>query len=130
MAQDQGDKLSRRQEQAISALLSEPTLAAAAAAAGCAVRTLKGWLVLPAFAAAYAAARRQVLEQAVVRLVGVTGEAVDTLAANLGADRPGDQIRAAVAILEHAHKGVEVLDLEQRLSALEAAHRLRRRAGK
>jgi len=128
MANGHGEKLTRKMEQAITALLSEPTVEAAAARVEISHRTLKRWLVNAAFAAAFAAARRQVLEAAVVKLVGVTGEAVDTLAANLGADRPGDQIRAAVAILEHAYRGVEVLDLEARLSALEQAHRARRRA--
>jgi hypothetical protein len=122
-----GNKISRKQEQAIAALLEKPTLTEAAAAAGCAVRTLKNWLACPTFQTQYAAARRQVLEQAVVRLVGAANEAVDTLAANLGADRPGDQIRAAALILEHAGRGVELLDLESRLSALERAHRARGR---
>jgi hypothetical protein len=130
MANGHGDKLSRKQEQTISALLEQPSVEAAAQVVGVSGRTLKRWLACPDFAAAYAAARRAVLEQSVVRLVAVTGEAVAALAANLDAEKPSDQIRAACSILECAHKGVEVLDLEARLSALEAAHRLRRRGAK
>jgi hypothetical protein len=122
-----GNKISRKQEAAIAALLSQPTLEAAATAAGVSLRTLKGWLHLPEFAAEYAAARRLVLEGSVARLLAATGRAVETLERNLDADRPGDQIRAAVAILEHAHKGVEVLDLEARIATLEELQAARKK---
>jgi hypothetical protein len=119
VARGHGDKLSRKQEQAIAALLAQPTIEAAARAANVAERTLKGWLVLPEFAAAYARARREVLERTVARLLKATGKAVDTLEVNLVAERPSDQIRAAVAILEHAGRGVELLDLAERLAEVE-----------
>jgi hypothetical protein len=106
-----GAKLERKQEQAIAALLAEPTIEAAARKAKVAHATLKGWLKQPAFEAAYAEARRQVLERTVARLLASTIKAVEALDRNLDADRPGDQIRAAVAVLEHAAKGVELLDL-------------------
>ena len=104
----------------MAALLTEKTLGEAAAAAGVALRTLKGWLRTPAFQEAYRAARQEVLERTVARLLAVTGQAVATLERNLSCGKPGEQTRAAVAILEHAARGVEVLDLAGQLAALRA----------
>jgi transposase len=114
-----GDKLSRKQEQAIAALLTEKTVEAAATKAGVAYSTLKGWLRKPAFRAAHAAAREQVLERTVARLLAATSKAVETLEKNLDASAPRDSTRAAVAVLTHALKGAELLDLAVRLKALE-----------
>jgi hypothetical protein len=113
-----GDKLSRKFEQAISALLACPTVTEAAAAVGVDESTLRAWMRDPAFQAAYAEARRQVLERTVARLLSVTGEAVEALRRNLTADRAADQIRAAALVLEHAVRGVEALDLAEQLREL------------
>src|SRR5262249_586200 len=78
-----GGKLRRTQEQTIAALLDQPTLSAAAETAGVSERALRDWLKLPAFQAAYADARRAVLERTVVRLLSITGKAVETLKQNL-----------------------------------------------
>jgi hypothetical protein len=114
-----GDKLSGRQEQAIAALLSERTVEDAAAKVPVGYRTLKGWLALPAFQDAYRRARADVLERTVGRLLSITGKAVDTLEALLDGAHAGTRARAAVAILDHATRGVELLDLDARLRALE-----------
>jgi len=116
-----GEKRNRRQEIAIAALISEPTVEGAAAKAGIAPVTLWRWLRDDSgFREAYRAARRQVIEQAVANLQRAAGEAVETLRTNLHADSPSVQVRAAVAILEHAYRGAEVLDLAERINALEA----------
>jgi hypothetical protein len=114
-----GSKLQRKQEQAIAALLSEPNLEAAAVRIGIAVRTLKSWLKDREFLAAYRRARRAVVEMALGRLQQISGEAVGTLRSALTCGKPGDEIRAAVAVLDHAIRAVEVLDMEQRIEALE-----------
>jgi hypothetical protein len=102
-----GEKLSRKQEQAIAALLAEPTIAAAAGKVKVGERTLREWLKRHAFRAAYGRARSAVVEAALGRLRQVTGEAVDTLRRNLSCGRPGDEIRAAVAVLDHALRDFE-----------------------
>jgi hypothetical protein len=101
-----GQKLSRKEEVLIAALLTEPTHAAAAAKAGVSEATLQRWLRMPVFQTAYRQARREVVEAAVGRIQAATGEAVNTLVsiAKSGA-RDGDRVRAAVALLEHAFKG-------------------------
>src|SRR5437016_3716175 len=109
-----GDKVSRRKELAIAALLANPTVQGAAAAVGVNVRTLCEWLKQPAFKRAYAQAREEVLERTVARLLSVTAKAVEALERNLNCNHPGPEIRAAVAILDHALKGSEVLDLARR----------------
>jgi hypothetical protein len=106
-----GDKRSRKQEQAISALLSEATVQAAAAKSGASLSTLKRWLKAPEFRTAYRAARRELVEGAVGRIQAATGQAVDTLlaVAKDGA-KDGDRVRAAVALLDHAFRGLKDAD--------------------
>ncbi len=70
-----GEKLSRKQESAIAALLSAPTIKEAARTSGISEVSLWRWLQLPEFAIAYRAARRQVVERAVSELQAAAGEA-------------------------------------------------------
>jgi hypothetical protein len=114
-----GARLDERQEQAVAALLTEPTHEAAAAKAGVSPRTLRYWLAQPEFAAAYRAARQAVLEQTVARLLAATGKAVQALERNLTCGKPQAEIRAAVAVLGQAARGVEVLDLAGQLEDLQ-----------
>jgi hypothetical protein len=114
-----GEKLTRKQEQAIAALLAEPTVAAAAKAAQVGAATLRRWLARPAFRAAYRAARRAVVEAAVGQLQRAAGEAVAALRRNLACGTPAAENGAAKAILEHSLKAVELLDLAERVEELE-----------
>jgi hypothetical protein len=116
-----GEKLSRKHEAAIAALLSEPTVGKAAAKVGVNERTLRRWQLDPAFAAAYRLARQQLVESATAAMQKAADQAVQTLAKNLKAKRPSDQIRAAVAVYDRATKAVELGDLVARIEALEAA---------
>jgi hypothetical protein len=111
--------ITAKQEKAIAVLLACPTHEEAARAAGISVATLQRHLNDETFVKAYRAARRKLVEAAVGRLQGAAGKAVETLERNLTAGKPGDQIRAAVAILEHAYKGAELLDLAERLELVE-----------
>jgi hypothetical protein len=106
-----GQKLNRKQEALIAALLTESTHAAAAARAGVSEATLHRWLRLPAFQGAYRRARRELVEGAVGRLQAAAGQAVETLlaVAKEGA-RDGDRVRAAVALLDHALRGLTDAD--------------------
>jgi hypothetical protein len=115
-----GEKRGRKSSEVIAALLSEGTLAGAAAKVGVHVKTLTRWLADPAFARKYRAARRQVVEAAVGVLQAATAEAVATLRAALTSDRPGDRIKAALGIIDRSVRGVEIMDLLDRVEALEA----------
>jgi hypothetical protein len=107
-----GQKLTRKQEAVIAALLSEPTHAAAAAKAGVGTTTLYRWLHMPEFRAAYRQARRELVEAAIGRVQTACGRAVEALVriAHKGR-RDGDRVRAAVAILELAQRGLSDADV-------------------
>ena len=81
MTAGHGAKRPQRQDVAIAALLTEPTLEAAARRAGVSESSLLRWLRDPAFRAEYRAARRAVVEQAVSGLQHATSEAVAALTA-------------------------------------------------
>lgn len=115
-----GEKLSRKQEQAIAALLSADTIKAAAASCGISEVSLWRWMQLPEFQAQYRQARRQVVERAVSELQAATGEAVETLRRNLHCENAAVEIRAAQIIIEQAVKGIELIDLQERLDRLES----------
>jgi hypothetical protein len=117
-----GQKLSRKEEAAISALLTQGTLAEAASLAGIGEATLRRWLQRDHFQAAYRRARRETVSQAVAHLQRVSGEAVETLRSIMQDDQKPSSARvtAARVILEMAVKAVELEDLEVRIAALEA----------
>jgi hypothetical protein len=115
-----GEKFSRKQELTILALLQQPTIRAAAQAAGVSDVTLWRWLQQPEFRTRYRAARRQVVEGALASLQQATSEAAATLQRNLTCGVPSVEIRAAAAILEQAVRAIELVDLEERLERLEA----------
>jgi hypothetical protein len=117
-----GEKLSRKWEAAIAALLSESSIEKAAAKAGVAPRTLKSWLAQPAFAGAFRDARTAVLERVTGRLLAACDRAVEVLEAELSADKSSDRIRAAAILLAHARGTHADADIESRLRELEACH--------
>src|SRR5262249_54032544 len=111
MNRGHGDKRGRKQEEAIAALLECRTVEEAAQAARVSPSTLKRWLQLPDFRAAYRQARRGLVEGAVGRLQAAAGQAVDTLpAVATDGKKDGDRGRAAVALLDHAFRGLTDAD--------------------
>jgi hypothetical protein len=115
-----GEKLTRKKEQAIAALLTAPSITEAAATVGLAEKTLRLWLRDRDFIAGFREARRQVVETAIARLQHASNKAVDALERNLNCGHPGAEIRAALGILDNAIKAVELMDLAGRLEDLEA----------
>jgi hypothetical protein len=111
--------INRKQDTAIGALLSQPTILAAAESVGIGEATLRRWLKNPGFLAAYRAARRDTLEHCVALLQKASIGAVETLQQSLQATSEGVRLKAACAILDYSMKGAELLDLEARISALE-----------
>lgn len=116
-----GSKLGRKQEDAIAALLSHRNIDEAASAAGVGTRTLLRWMKIPAFDAAYRAARRQAFGQSISRLQqGSTAAATTLLKVMVDpATPPSTRVRAAEAVLSHAAKAIEIEDLDARLRELE-----------
>jgi hypothetical protein len=115
------DSLTPKQQRAIFALLSEPTLEDAARQAGIQRSTLWRWLQDSAFRSFYMQARRLAVQRAIARTQAVTCEAVETLreVMNNPASRGSERVAAAKAIIDYAFKGIELEDLAQRLEAVE-----------
>jgi hypothetical protein len=107
-----GQKLTRKQDSMIAALLTEPSYAAAAAKAGVGPRTLHRWLHLPGFRAAYRQARREVLEFAIGHAQADSVQAIETLRdVACNGRRDSDRVRAACAQLYYAMRGIRDADL-------------------
>lgn len=116
-----GEKLSRKKDQAIVALITEPTMKAAADKIGITTPTLYKWLKLPEFRSAYMQAKREAVSVAITRLQQAATEAVEALRAIMNdASKPASaRVAAARSILEMAIKAVELEDLEIRIEELE-----------
>ena len=104
---------------ALAALLANGSIRDAAKACRLSEETLYRFLRDPAFLKEYRDAGRQTVENAIRKLQKATGEAVETLQRNLHCENPAVESRTAQIILENAIKGVELLDILERLDALE-----------
>ena len=118
-----GAKFTRKQEQAIAALLSSRSVEEAAKSIDLAPNTLLRWLEKTEFRTQYLAARRQAVQQAVARLQHATGAAsVVMLKLMTDPNVPAAvRLRAADCVLAHAFKGIELEDIELRVAELERA---------
>ena len=116
-----GQKLSRKKEQAIAALLSQPSIGGAAKKAGIGEKTLFRWLQLDEFKRTYKTARRPVIDQTIAQIQSVMSEAVQTLL-NVMSDSAApasSKVSAARALLDIGFKVVEIEDLESRIEKIE-----------
>ena len=115
-------ELTHKQHKAIAALLSEATIASAAAKVGITESTLYRWLQDDTFNEAYRQARREAVGQAVARLQQLSSSAVFVLASVMAdkATPPSTRVIAAKAIIEYALQAVQLEDLQARVEALEA----------
>ena len=115
-----GEKQSRKQEHAIAALLSQPTITEAAAEVGIGEATLRRWMQEPTFRVAYREARGEHLERVLARLFQASTKAVDALERNLETiDSPATEVRAAATLLRELVRVREQVDLSEHLEGLE-----------
>jgi len=117
-----GEKLSRKQEQAVGGLVLAPTITEAARMTGVAESTLRRWLKDESFAEEYRIARRQSMAVALNHLSRACGEAVRTLEevmSNTDA-APSSRVSAAKTVLDIAVRVCELEDLERRIAILES----------
>jgi hypothetical protein len=108
---DPPDGLSPPEAPALAAVLTAPTLTAAAAAANVPYTTLRRWVRRPAFRAALFAAARNAAAAAAATLCASAGRATATLAGLLDSCNPTVQLAAARAILAHT-QALAALDLD------------------
>ncbi len=117
---NKSEKLPRKADVAIAALLSQPTMAEAAKEAGVSETTLWRWLQSPDFQSKYKEAQRCVVDSSLGKLQAATSEAVHTLRRNLTCGKAGDEIRAAAVILDQSAKYLELYELRERIAHLES----------
>lgn len=113
--------MNRRERRFVAALMTAPTIEAAAEAAGIGERTAYRYLQDPAVKQALGQALDATMNQATRRAVDAMTEALDTLAeihADLEAPK-GARVSAARAILDAGPRLREALDLAERVSELE-----------
>jgi histone H3/H4 len=113
--------LTPKQEQALIALLNEPTIERAAKTAGVGERTLHRWLDEPVFSRAYRKARREAFAQAMSASQKYAPVAVQVLAkimtdATLSVSA---RVSAATALLKFSRESIELDDLATRVDDLE-----------
>ncbi len=115
------DKLTRKQADAVGAIVSNSSIAAAARSCGVAERTLYRWLEIPAFSTACDEAQRRILSSTVTNLQRVSLAAVAVLASIMAdkAATDGARIAASRTILEYSFRSKEH-EIEDRLAALES----------
>lgn len=112
--------LSRRHEAVMVALLSNPKIKDAAAAAGVNEATVWRLMQREDFQIRYREAAGKVFDSTLGTLQGATAEAVATLQKNLTCGVPAAEVQAAKIILDFTMKARELFDFGDRIKALEA----------
>lgn len=117
------DTKKRNDETLIAALISNPTIKAAATACGVSERYIYGRLHDPAFKAKYDNARREVLEQSTAFIQGIVSEAIQKMrdVMNDPDATPQVQLNAAEAITRNSLKLTEQNDILTQLAELKKA---------
>ncbi len=113
--------LTPKQDQAILALLSEPTISKAAGALGVSERTIHRWLEDETFHRAFRKARREAFAQAIAVTQRYAPVAVHALAKVMtdGSVQASARVSAATALLRFSRESIELDDIAGRLEALE-----------
>jgi hypothetical protein len=120
MMRDGTDRLSTKQEKALVALVTAPSVEAAAEIVGVTRGTLHRWIredVL--FQVEYREARRAALDGAVAQLQLGATEAVEVLRKGMQDRNIHARIRSASKLIDLALKAHDQFDVETRLAALE-----------
>lgn len=117
----QRGKTVRRREQALAALLTNPSMRDAARESGVGYSTLIRWSKEPEFAAELAAARNEVLDAALERLKTAAFNAVGTLIEVAASPAASDMARvsSAKAVIELALRVGSIQQLTERVEQLE-----------
>ncbi|MFP4477721.1 MAG: hypothetical protein ACLFOY_19345 [Desulfatibacillaceae bacterium] len=117
------EDLTARQDKAVRALLTAPSIRDAATVAGVGERTLWRWLQEEDFQAAYREARNLALRAAIGRVQSLLAEALGTLGAVMAdVEAPASaRVSAAKTVLDVGLRAHEQESLEARIQALETA---------
>lgn len=113
--------INSKQEKAIAALLTEPTIKLAAKKTGIGETTLYRWMQEETFDKAYKEARKKALDQTIFRLQQTTTDAVQTLKdVMVDKESPASsRVTAAKTVLEMSFKAYELQDLASKIEDME-----------
>ena len=111
--------LTPKQRRGITALLTCPTITAAAGQAGVNARTLTRWLADRQFTGELKAAQAGLIDRAGGRLIQGLDLALDVLEDLMRRGKPNERRQAAVNWLNNCFAIREQTDIEKRLTALE-----------
>jgi hypothetical protein len=127
-ARGKDDDLKQKQVKALAALLSEPTIERAAKVAGVDPKSIYRWLREDTgFQKRYRRAQRAVVTQAMSVLMKMTMKGLAVINRTLESENEVLRYRAAIDTYDRSVAAVELLDLAERLSAVEAQLARRRR---
>ena len=113
--------LTPKQRATIAALLSQPTLSAAAKQVGVSRDAVYRWLKEPDFAAALVAAESEHLQSVQRGMLAASERALVVLGNLLVSESESIRLRAALGILEQVIRLRQLIDFDARLTALEQA---------
>jgi DNA-binding MurR/RpiR family transcriptional regulator len=108
-------------ERAVAALLSKPTIRAAARECGVSSRTLQRVMKQPEFESAYREAKYRLVREATAKLTANSGRAAEVLR-RVFDDRkatPGARVAAATQTIRLTLESYEIEELDRRIRALE-----------
>ena len=114
-------KLTNRQILAINQIIASPTLEEARVRAKISKGTLYAWLKDGPFKAELKRQRDEVIQEALNCLKGGLARAVDELLTLLASQNPNLRYRACRDVIEYALKSIELEEIDERLSKVEAA---------
>lgn len=121
-SKNNGKELTRRQEQALLALMDGASLSLSEVARKMSINysTLWRWLNRDeVFMRRYRDMRRASVEMSLSRIQGLMGKAVDALERGLSSGNKPSEARCAATIINKAIEAVEVADFDERLKAIE-----------
>jgi hypothetical protein len=124
MTDNDKPSLNTNQRRALQALLSEPTIRAAAEKAELGEATIYRYLRDEFFRDELRRRQDEILTATAAALVGLRGKALETLANAQDDDDVSVRVRAANYWLRHVRDAVKLDDLADRVRALEEADRM------
>lgn len=122
-SKDNRRELSRRQEAALLALIEGSNLSLVEVARKISVNpsTLWRWMNKDdEFMRRYREMRRASVERGIARIQGLIDKAIDCLERNLESGNRPSEVRTAVSIIRQSVEGVDTMDYDTRIQAIEA----------
>ena len=113
------NELSLKQEKSILLLIAGLSLDAVAKKLKISPVTLWRWQQQDGYTARYRHLRRVRVEHSIASLQSLTNDAVECLRRNLTSGNTASEVRSALGILTKSLEGLDIMEMEQRVSEVE-----------